>query len=284
MEILADGMMGWILRGSVGLLLLLALLTWGARHLERRLMYFPDATRTPPAALGLSGVEEVEIKTPDGETILGWWSEAVGDKPTLLYFHGNAGSLESRSERFRKYTARGFGLLMMSYRGFSGSSGVPSEHANVADAKLAYDVLLAKGVRSDRIVLYGESLGTGVAVQLAAEKPVAGLVLDAPYTSMLALAELHHPALPARVFLSDRYDSERHIGKVTAPILIVHGEADEVIPVDMGRRLHDVARSPKKLVTLAGAGHSDHYLFGSYDVIFAWLEERVRAGSATAAE
>jgi fermentation-respiration switch protein FrsA (DUF1100 family) len=268
---------------KIGLFLavLFLALALGARFLERRLMYFPDTARFNPARTGLAGVEEVILGTPDGAEVIVWAGRAQPGQPTILYFHGNGGSLESRSERIRKYMARGYGVFMMSYRGFSGSSGAPSEAANVGDAKLAYDALVARGVDPAAIIVYGESLGSGVAVQVAAEKRVAGVILDAPYTSMFELAALHYPQLP-RWLMRDRYETMNTIGKVTAPLLIVHGEEDDVVPVAMGRALFEAANAPKEIATLPGAGHGDHYLFGSYDKIFAWIE-RLRDGRVTRA-
>ena len=243
---------------------------------QRRLMYFPDSARVPPSNYGLIGVEERVLDTPDGVRLIAWYARAVPGRPTVLYFHGNAGNLTNRAERVRKYTARGFGVFMPSYRGYSGSTGSPTERANVADAKLAYEALRKDGIASEDIVLYGESLGSGVAVQVAAEKPVGGIVLDAPYTSIVDVAAAAYPFLPVRPFMFDRYDTMRHLGGVNAPLLVVHGEEDEVIPVDMGRAVYAAANGPKELVTFPGAGHSDHHLHGSTEEIFRWIEDLSR--------
>jgi len=240
-------------------------------YLQQRLMYFPDPVHFTPAQAGLSGVAEKAIVTPDGARVLAWYGRAKPGQPTILYFHGNAGSLETRSERIKKYMARGLGIFMMTYRGFGGSSGVPSEAANVADAVLAYDALGKLGVASNDIILYGESLGTGVAVQVAAARPAAGLVLDAPYTSMVDLAALHHPYIPGRWFMTDRYETRRHIKDVHIPLLILHGEKDDIVPVAMGREIFGLANGPKTLKTFPGAHHDDHYKFGSYEALYAWI-------------
>lgn len=240
--------------------------------LQQRLMYFPDKTYFTPEQAGLAGVAERVLETPDGARVFAWHAAARAGRPTLLYFHGNAGSLETRNERIRKYMARGVGVFMMTYRGFGGSSGAPSEAANVADAMLAFDTLVASGVEPRDVIVYGESLGTGVAVQVAAQKPVGGLVLDAPYTSMVDLAALHYPLIPGRRFMTDLYETRRHIQAVTAPLLVIHGERDTIVPVAMGREIHALAPGPKTLRTFAQAGHDDHYLFGSYEVIHAWLD------------
>ena len=265
------------LKIAVALLALYGALFVAVFLLQRRLMYFPDPTHFDPASIGLAGVEEIVLPTPGGQKVISWYAGAKPGSPTILYFHGNAGGLESRSERIRKYTSRGLGIFMMTYRGFGGSTGSPSERANVADAKFAYDTLVAKGVSPSSIVVYGESLGSGVATQVAAGKKVAGLVLDAPYTSIADLAALHYPYLPARWLMTDRYETLRYIGKVQAPVLVMHGEADDIIPVEMGREVFAAANDPKEIATFPGAGHSDHYQFGSYDVIYRWLGERFPA-------
>ena len=169
---------------------------------------------------------------------------------------------------------------MLSYRGYSGSTGQPTEYRNVADARLAYDALLEDGIAPADIILYGESLGSGVAVQLAAEKPVAGVVLDAPYTSIADVAVGAYPFFPVRWFLFDRYETLNFLPNVHAPLLVVHGEADEVIPVAMGRAVYAAAKGPKEIVTFPGAGHSDHHLYGSGEEIYRWIESVGRARDA----
>jgi len=238
---------------------------------QRKLMYLPEPQYLLPSDAGLEGVEERVIETEDAERVIAWYAKARPGQPTLLYFHGNAGSLESRSDRIRKYKSSGRGIYMMSYRGYSGSTGSPSEHANVADGKRAFDALVDEGVAPRDIIIYGESLGSGVAVQVAAAKVPGGLILDAPYTSIVDIAAAQYPWLPVRPMLRDRYESEAYIGKVHCPLLIVHGERDDVIPVEMGRRMYDLANAPKDIVVVRGAGHADHYVYGSYNSISAWI-------------
>lgn len=243
---------------------------------QRKLMYFPDPTRVPPSNFALTGVEERVLDTPDGARLVAWYGRADVGRPTLLYFHGNAGNLANRAERVRKYQSRGLGIFMLSYRGYSGSTGAPTERANVADAKLAYEALVADGVAPEDIILYGESLGSGIAVQLAAEMPVAGLILDAPYTSIVDVAVGAYPYFPVRGFLFDRYETMRYLPSVDAPLLVIHGEDDEVIPVAMGRAVYAAANGPKEIVTFPGARHSDHHLFGSGEEVFRWIEALAR--------
>ncbi len=240
---------------------------------QRRLTYFPDSRRVSPAELGLSGVSEITLPTPDGETLVAWYARAKPGEPTLLYFHGNAGSLATRVERVLKYVERGRGILILTYRGFGGSTGTPSEISNIADAKLSYDYLINTGLRPEDILLYGESLGTGVAVQTAAARPAAGLILDAPYTSLSDVAAERYPWVPVRWLMSDPYRSDLYLAKLTLPVLVVHGDRDDTVPVAMGRKVYELAGGPKELAIINGAGHSDHYLFGSFDIINAWIDK-----------
>lgn len=251
-------------------------------YAQRRFIYFPEPSRTLPQAAGLPDVAERIIATPDGEKLIAWYGKAKPGQPTLLYFHGNGGALEYRSASIRRYLNRGRGIFMMSYRGYSGSSGLPSEVANVADAKLAYDVLAKDGVSPRDIILYGESLGTGVAVQVASEKQVSGVILDSPFTSMVELAEKFYPWLPVSFLLKDRYDSMRHVRDVRAPVFVMHGEADDIVPVAMGRRVFAAANEPKEIVTLPGVGHAVHDE-ATFAIINLWID-KLRSAQATAAE
>lgn len=249
-----------------------AIVAVAAFVLQRRLMYFPDADREDPTSFNLPGLSERLLEAPDGTRLVAWQAAAKPGTPVVLYLHGNAGNLANRSERLRRFLARGYGVFALSYRGYGGSGGRPSERANVADAQLAYETLVADGVDPQNIVVYGESLGTGVAVQLAASKHVAGVVLDAPYTSIVDVAARAYPYLPVRPFMLDRYETLRHLSKVKAPLLVLHGEDDNVIPIEMGQKVYAAANAPKEIVTLPRAGHSDHHLYGSYDELFRWVE------------
>lgn len=265
--------MGLILKVAVLLALVAGLFAVLVPRVERRLMYFPGGPYLPPAAAGLKGVQEKVLTPADGARVMAWYAPAAPGQPTLLYLHGNAGALDTRAERIERYLSRGIGVFMMTYRGFPGSTGSPSEANNVADGKLAYDTLTGLGVAAGDVVIYGESIGSGVATQVAAARPVGGLVLDAPYTSMVELAALHYPllALPGRLFMRDRYETRRYIGSVAAPVLVIHGEADGIIPVSMGREVYALAAEPKTLKTFPGAGHSDHADFGSQDAVIDWI-------------
>jgi fermentation-respiration switch protein FrsA (DUF1100 family) len=241
---------------------------------QRRLMYFPDRARPLPAQVGLAGVQERVLETPDGARVIAWYGKARPGKPTLLYFHGNGGSLAIRASRIARFMAEGWGVYMMTYRGYGGSTGSPSEANNVADARLAYKALVQQeGVAPGSVVVYGESLGSGIAVRIAAELPVAGVILDAPYTSIVDVAAKTYPFFPVRLFLIDRYETTRHIARLKAPLLILHGERDGVVPVWMGREIARLAPEPKTLVVFPNGHHSDLYINGNdaIDVVRAWI-------------
>lgn len=255
---------------AMAVYILVALAAWLG---QRRLMYFPSPARVSPLAAGLTDVRERVLRTSDGAELVVWQGTARERQPTLLYFHGNAGGLVNRAQRFADYRALGFGLFAMSYRGYSGSTGYPSEAANVRDARLAYDTLLADGVSPDSIVVYGESLGSGVALALAAEKKTGAVILDAPYTSIVEVAARQYFWLPVRRLLFDRYESDKLIGKVTAPVLILHGALDTIIPVGMGRQLHALANDPKRLIIFEYGHHADLDRHGAVERVKQWLAE-----------
>jgi len=234
---------------------------------QRSLQYFPSRAATPPEALGLSGVSEQRVQTPDGETLVLWRAEARPGMPTILFFHGNGGALPDRAERMAFYQAQGFGALFLSYRGYGASTGSVSEQGFITDALTAYDVLVKDGIPPRKIAVVGESLGTGVAVQLAAQKPVGAVALEAPFTAAVDVAAGIYWYLPVRWLMKDQYLSRDHIANVRVPLLIQHGDADRVIPVDQGRKLYDMANEPKELVILPGRGHD---VIGSPDV---WARE-----------
>ena len=259
--------------GGVGLLYgLVVVAAWAG---QRHLVYNPDPRPADPASVGVAGLEQRWVEAPDGVRVVAWHGRAKPQQPTLLYFHGNSGNLERRAERFRRFMAQGWGIYMMAYRGYSGSGGVPSETDNVADARRAHADLVGTGVASGDVVLYGESLGSGVATQIAVDTPARGLILDAPFTSITDIGASRFPYLPVRLFLTHRYETIRVIGQVRMPLLVVHGEADGVVPVEMGRRVFAAATAavePKRLVTLPGAGHSNHMRHGSFEAMVAFID------------
>jgi len=237
---------------------------------QRTLMYFPENIRTSPAAAGLAAAEEVMLETADGERVIAWHLPPRGEKTLVLYFHGNGGSLRYRVDRFHALTADGTGLLALSYRGYGGSSGSPSEAGLIADARAAYAYAAARYTPS-RLALYGESLGSAVAVALAAEKPVGRVILEAPFTSAADIGAAVYWFVPVRWLIKDPFYSDRRIGKVTVPLLVLQGERDNVVPIRFGERLYALANEPKRMMRFAGGNHVDLDDHGALHAVTAFL-------------
>jgi fermentation-respiration switch protein FrsA (DUF1100 family) len=223
---------------------------------QRTIQYFPEAFRTTPVAAGLPQAEEITLDTADGERVIVWHIPPRGEQPVVLYLHGNGASLRWRVDRFRALTADGTGLVALSYRGYGGSSGSPTEEGMIRDADAAYAFAVARYAPA-RIVLWGESLGSGVAVALAAEKPVGHVVLQSPFTSAADVAAGRYWFVPVRLLMKDQFRSDLRIGKVTAPVLVLHGDRDTVVPFALGERLYAMIIAPKKFVRFPGDGHND---------------------------
>ncbi len=223
---------------------------------QRAMQYFPERFRTAPAAAGLPQAEEVVLDTADGERVIVWHVPPRGNKPVALYFHGNGGSLRNRVDRFRALTEDGSGLVALSYRGYGGSTGTPSEAGLLADALAAYAFTSAR-YGPERIVLWGESLGSGVAVALAAQMPVGCLILQSPFTSAADVGAQTYWFVPVRFLMKDQFRSDLRIGKVTAPVLILHGDRDDIVPIALAERLYGLINAPKRFVRIAGVGHND---------------------------
>ncbi|MFZ5691531.1 MAG: alpha/beta hydrolase [Pseudomonadota bacterium] len=223
---------------------------------QRALMYFPYTVRIAPQDADFPQASEAELKAADGVRILAWTVPPKPGKPVVLYFHGNGGSLAHRVSRFRKLIGDGTGLVALSYRGYGGSEGSPTEDGLIADGRAAYDFARQR-YPDAKIVLWGESLGTGVAVAIAGEKDVAAVILEAPFTSAADVAFSAYPFLPVSLLMKDQFRSDARIGRVTAPVLVMHGERDRVVPFRLGERLFAMANEPKQFVRFPDGGHED---------------------------
>jgi len=223
---------------------------------QRLLQYFPERRRTAPSAIGLANAEEVVLDTADGEHVIVWHVPPRNGQPVFVYFHGNGGSLRWREERFRDLIDDGSGLVALSYRGYGGSSGRPTEKGLIEDAKATYAFAVAR-YPAGRLVLWGESLGSALAIALAADNRVGCLVLEAPFTSAVDVGAQHYWFVPVRLLMRDQFRSDLCIGKVRAPVLVVHGENDTIVPIGLGERLYGLVRMPKRFVRVAGGGHND---------------------------
>jgi fermentation-respiration switch protein FrsA (DUF1100 family) len=245
---------------SVGYLGCLVVLFLAQRSL---LFPIPPTGRTTPTDAGFAEAEEHVLTSADGEKIIVWHVPAKAGQPVVIYFPGNGDSLAGCVGRFRSITSGGIGLVALSYRGYAGSSGHPSEQGLLLDADAAYAFAAAR-YGADLVVVWGFSLGTGVAVATAAEHPAAKLILEAPYSSIADVAASHFPFVPVRWLLRDPFHSDRRMTRVTMPLLIMHGERDDTIPIGFGERLFALAREPKQFVRFPQGGHDD---LGNYGAI-----------------
>jgi fermentation-respiration switch protein FrsA (DUF1100 family) len=239
---------------------------------NRIFMYYPDPVRISPIEAGLVGVEEIELASGDGETLVAWYAKAKPGQLTTLYFHGNAGNAAGRAGKIETMRTGGAGVLYLNNRSYGGSSGQPTEKANVADAVTAYEHLLAQNVKPQEIVLYGESLGTGQATQLGAQREVKAVVLEAPLTSTVDVGKSTWFFLPLNLLMTDQYRNARHVANVHVPLLVLHGDHDGTIPVQMGKRVFEAANEPKKLELFPNGGHSDLFDQGAWEKVQAFLK------------
>ena len=245
---------------------------------QRTFIYHPDTARIAPSKAKLAGFEVVDIRTRDGERLVGWWKPpARAAEGVVRYLHGKGGNLPDRAVRLRDLGAEGFGVLAIDWRGYGGSTGKPTERGLNTDALAAYDWIGAQSPRS-KIALFGESLGTGPAITLATKRPVAGVVLDSAYASILRLADLRVPLIPNSWLMIDTYRSEDRVAHIGAPLLMAHCDTDAVIPVTEARRLFAAAREPKALVILHGCAHvntwREPFLSTMNTDLHAWLDPK----------
>jgi fermentation-respiration switch protein FrsA (DUF1100 family) len=249
-----------------------ALIIIVGRLLHRYFIYVPDRTRMLPKDAGLIATEEIVFKAADGTKLIAWHQPARRGKPTLLYFPGNSGNVAKRAGKIRAIAADGYGVFMLNYRRYGGSEGRPTEKRIAADAVSAYDCLRGLGVAPNNVVAYGESLGTAVAARLALQRHVEALVLEAPFTSVIDVGKLAWPGLPLKLIMVDQYRTIDRIGEVKAPLFIVHGARDSLIPLDHARHLYHAASEPKKLVVVPQADHNDLFDRGAWTKVRGFLE------------
>jgi fermentation-respiration switch protein FrsA (DUF1100 family) len=259
-------------------LLFVALFGYGAVILlvyavQRSMMYpSPDAARISPEQAGFPQAQEVVLDRPDGAKIILWHVPPRDGKKVALFFHGNGEVLAWRVPRFRELTADGTGLVAVSFRGYGGSTGRLSEAALIDDGVAAY-AFAAEHYAADRIVPWGYSLGSGVAVAIASTHPVGRLVLEAPYTSTVDVAAAVFPFLPVRWLMKDTFRSDLRIAQVKVPLLVLHGARDRTVPMRFGERLYALANEPKRFVRLPDAGHNDLDLHGAMAATRQFLDE-----------
>ena len=224
---------------------------------QREYQYTLGGTRSTPETAAAAGFTEVKIATADGERLDGWWRPPPAtERGVVLFLHGTPGTVPDQVWRLDQLKHSGLGILAIDWRGYGGSTGDPTELGLRADARAGFDFIRAAAPQS-KIAVFGESLGTGPAVALARDRPVAGVLLNAPYASVRRLFELRGLPIPYRWLMKDPFDSEALVGGVTAPLLILHGTDDPAIPVTEAHRLYDAAHEPKMIFIADGAGHLD---------------------------
>jgi uncharacterized protein len=222
---------------------------------QDRMLFAASRDHRSPAEIGLAEARELYMKTPDGETLVAWHRPPDEGMPTMLFFHGNGGTISNRSDRFEFYAERGLGILFVEYRGYGASTGKAGEAGFKTDARTAYDWLLSQDIVSSNIVIVGESLGTAVATQLASDVRCAALLLEAPYNSVVDVAADRYWFVPVRLLIKHRFDAGSVIGQVRAPVLIQHGTRDSTIPIRFAKALFASAGEPKTFVEIPDGTH-----------------------------
>lgn len=242
---------------------------------QREFLFRPTGTLTSPAENGLDGVEVERVAMRDGTQITVWRkAPSDAENPTVLYFHGSSGNLASRKARYQQIIGSGMGLYAPTYRGYAGGEGAPSEAALIADGLEHFDRL---GQTTTDIVLHGESLGTGVAVAVAAQRDARALLLEAPFTGAVDVAAAAYPWLPVSLLMKDPFVSREKIADIDEPLLVIHGTKDATIPFDQGQALFDMADDPKQMVVYEGAGHDDLWTRGLWPAAVEFLERATPA-------
>ena len=241
---------------------------------QRSLLYFPSNERLHLSQYAAIGLEEVKLKTEDGLELTAWFMQPnpARDGHTVLLFHGNAGHIGHRVEKFRRILEAGYGFLFLEYRGYGGNPGKPSEMGLHTDARAALDFLAGREIPREKVILYGESLGCGIAVRAATKHHFSAVILEAPYTSIADVAQRQYWFLPVRWLVRDRYDTLGIINRVTSPVVVMHGEQDEIIHVSFGKRVFEAAPEPKIAWFFEGAGHNNLTEFGSDARLLDYLE------------
>ena len=212
---------------------------------QRNLLYHPNENNYSGDQISVD-IKKVKILTSDKIELLGWYHEKnIKNLKTLLFFHGNAGSLENRIHKLNHFKEMDINFLIIAWRGFSGNKGKPSEKGLYDDGQSAINWLKNNGLDEKNLILYGESLGTGVATHLAQNKNFAGIILETPFTSMIDAAKTFYPYIPVKLLLKDKFENQKKIKNINLPILIMHGEVDQIVPFSMGKKIYEIANEPK---------------------------------------
>jgi hypothetical protein len=221
------------------------LVTLGLYIFQRNLLYHPAENNYSGDKLTVN-IEKVKITTDDNINLLAWYHKKdIKNYKTILYLHGNAGALENRIHKINHFNDMNINFLLLAWRGFNGNAGKPTEQGLYQDARSAVKWLINQGVTEENIIIYGESLGTGVATEIAQNQNFAGIILESPFTSMVAAGKSKYPIFPIKLLLKDKYESDKKIKNIMFPILVMHGEVDKIVPFWMGEKIFQLANEPK---------------------------------------
>ena len=221
------------------------LVTLGLYIFQRNLLYHPAENNYSGDKLTVN-IEKVKITTDDNINLLAWYHKKnIKNYKTILYLHGNAGSLENRIHKINHFNDMNINFLLLAWRGFNGNAGKPTEQGLYQDARSAVKWLINQGAREENIIIYGESLGTGVATEIAQNQNFAGIILESPFTSMVAAGKSKYPIFPIKLLLKDKYENDKKIKNIMSPILVMHGEVDKIVPFWMGEKIFQLANEPK---------------------------------------
>ena len=230
--------------------------------IQRRITYNKTGIPGKPIEYGLKEIKEVFIETPDNLTLLSWFQKPKDNNPILIYFHGNSFDIGERAYKIKRYINNGWGVFLLAWRGYSGNKGVPTEKNLYIDGQSAINWIKNNtNLKNSEIILYGESLGCGVTVELALNAKFKSIILEAPFTSIGDIGQQKYPIYPAKYLTLDKFDNLSKIDRISSPLLIIHGKNDEVIPYSHSLKLFDKAKEPKKHVCVDEAMHNNLYEF-----------------------
>ena len=229
---------------------------------QRNLLYHPSIDNYLEDNLGTepTEIEKVKIITEDKIDLIGWfYNKDIKKFKTIVFFHGNAGSLQNRTYKLNHFKDLDVNFLIFAWRGFNGNKGKPNEMGLYEDARSAIRWLNAKGIKDKNIILYGESLGTAIAVEIAQNKKYAGVILESPFTSMINMGKKYYPFFPVSFLLKDKFESYKKINKISVPVFVMHGEIDKIVPYDMGKKIYELANQPKFFYSQKYGDHMIEY-------------------------
>jgi len=254
--------MNFYITTALGLILFYILLTILVFFLQRNLLYHPsvdnylkdDLVEEP------TEIQKVKITTEDKIDLIGWfYNKDIKKFKTILFFHGNAGSLENRTYKLNHLKDLDVNFLIIAWRGFSGNEGKPNEAGLYEDGRSAVKWLNTKGIKDENIILYGESLGTAIAVEIAQNKKYSGIILESPFTSMINMGKKYYPFFPVSFLLKDKFESNKKINNILVPVLVIHGKVDKIVPYTMGKKMYELANQPKFFYSQEYGDHMVEY-------------------------